>query len=64
MYPLEGAAETFKAKQSASGRFICPVPDCAGSATTKWSLRRHFGLQHPLDLVSIEGEGSYPRCGR
>ena len=61
---VEREPETFKAKQSAPGRFICPVPDCAGTATTKWSLRRHFGMRHPLDLVSIEGEGSYPRCRR
>ena len=27
-------------------------------------MRRHFGFLHPLDLVELPGEGSYPKCKR
>ena len=56
--------QTFKTSVTASGRYICPVPDCAGTATTKWSMRRHFGMRHPSDLIHIAGEGCFPRCKR
>ena len=61
---VEREPRTYTAHQSVNGSFICPVRNCAGTATTKWTLRWHFGLRHPLDLVSIVGEGSYPRCRR
>jgi hypothetical protein len=55
----------FKATESASnGRYYCPVPGCEGWAGTKWNLRWHFSMRHPLDLVNIPGEGIYPRCNR
>jgi len=61
---IEREAVVHKASVSIDGTYHCPVPGCPGSATTKWTLRRHFGQRHPLDLVSIPGEGCYPRCER
>ena len=59
---VERDSITYSAPASVSGVYYCPVPDCKGSARTKWTLRRHFRDRHPLDLVSIPGEGTYPRC--
>ncbi len=52
----------------AVGKCICPVPYCAGNASTKWSLRWHFNGCHPQDLVVIPSKGTVPlpkckRCG-
>ena len=33
-----------------------------GEVTRKWDLRRHFADRHQMDLVSVFGEGRYPRC--
>ncbi len=43
-------------------KFSCPVPGCVGEAVSKWGLRRHFGERHPHDLISLPGEGVYPKC--
>ena len=48
----------------ATGKYACPVPGCEGTAGTKYGMRRHFGLLHPLDLVELPGEGRYPKCKR
>ena len=61
---MEREPQTYTAYQSANGSYICPALNCAGTATTKWSLRRHFRLQHPLDIISIVGGGTYPRYQR
>ena len=55
---------TYAARQSPSGAWDCPVPDCPGSVTSPWNLRRHFRDRHPLDLVNIPGEGTLPKCPR
>ncbi len=52
----------------AVGKYICPVPCCAGNARTKWSLRRHFNDCPPQDLIVIPSKGTVPlpkckRCG-
>ena len=59
---VERDAKVYHAMASYDGTFYCPVPGCLGKATTKWTLRRHFGQRHPLDLVSVPGQGCYPRC--
>ncbi|EJK46520.1 hypothetical protein THAOC_34809 [Thalassiosira oceanica] len=41
---------TYAARQSPSGAWDCPVPECPGSVQTPWNLRRHFRDRHPLDL--------------
>ena len=46
----------------ATGKYACPVPGCEGTAGAKYGMRRHFGFLHPLDLVKLPGEGSYPKC--
>ena len=51
---------TYLAPASVYGVYYCPVPDCKGLARMKWNLRRHFRDRHPLDLVIIPGEGTYP----
>jgi hypothetical protein len=50
----------------ATGKYICLVPYCAGNASTKWSLRWHFNVCHPQDLVVIPSKGtvSLPKCER
>ena len=54
---------TYVAEQSLfSGAWDCPVPDCPGSLTRPWNVRRHFRDRHPLDNVTIPGEGTLPRC--
>ncbi|EJK70137.1 hypothetical protein THAOC_08530 [Thalassiosira oceanica] len=57
---------TYAARQSPSGAWDCPVPECPGSMQTPWNLQRHFRDRHPLalDLVNIPGEGVLPRCPR
>ena len=50
-----------------SGKYFCPVGQCVGQAYSNWNLGWHFHDCHPLGLVSIPGEGIYPRrvsCGR
>jgi hypothetical protein len=52
----------------AMGKYICPVPYCAGNQSSKWSLRQHFNDCHPQDLVVIPSKGTIPlpqckRCG-
>ena len=58
---VEREPVVYNALPSGSGRLFCPVPGYAGSATTKWTLHRLFGLRHPLDFVSILGEGCLPK---
>ena len=46
----------------------CPVPLCPGTASSWWSMRRHFVSRHPVDSVHIRQEGprpfeKCPRCG-
>lgn len=53
---------TFRAHVSADGTIRCPVPGCVGEASSKWNMCRHFRDRHPLDIVSLPGEGAYPRC--
>ena len=45
-----------------SGVYLCPVPGCVGSATTRYGLRRHFADRHPMDMVDVPGEGVLPKC--
>ena len=47
-----------------SDKYFCPVPGCAGEATTLRNLRRQFMMRHPNELVDIPGEGKYPHCGQ
>ena len=48
---------TYVAEQSLfSGAWDCPVPNCPGSLTRPWNVRRH------LDNVTVPGEGTLPRC--
>ena len=61
---VEREPVVYDAAPSSNGRLHCPVPGCAGSATTKWTLWQHFGLRHPLDFVSIIGKGCLPKCNR
>ena len=49
---------------TATGQYICPVPNCVGTTTTPWNLRKHFVDCHPVDNVYIPGEGRYPQCHR
>ncbi len=62
-------AEVFPAiKMPTTGIYYCPVPQCAGTSSTRFSLRQHFLMQHPQDLVCIPAEGSRPlpkcdQCG-
>ena len=58
----ERPSRTFTAHQSTDGKFRCPVDGCVGEASSKLILRRHFAARHPLDKVSIPGEGVYPQC--
>ena len=48
----------------ATGKYACPVPGCEGTVGAKYGMRRHFGFLHPLDLVELPGESSYPKCKR
>ena len=48
----------------ATGKFACPVPGCVGTAGTKYGIRRHFHFLHLQDLLNVQGEGRYPKCGR
>ena len=46
----------------------CPVPGCPGTASSWFSMRRHFVSRHPVDSVHIRQEGPRPfekcvRCG-
>lgn len=59
---VDGPERTYHAYISAYGVWHCPVPGCVGSAKSKWKLRRHFYDRYPSGLVSIPGEGVYPRC--
>ena len=61
---IEREPVVHKAHASADGTYYCPVPGCVGKATTKLTLRRHFGLRHPSDYVDIAGEGCLPKCER
>ena len=47
-----------------TGKFACPVPCCVGTAGTKYGIRQHFRFFHPQDLLDVQGEGRYPKCGR
>jgi hypothetical protein len=40
----------------------CPVPNCEGKASNRYSLRRHFMYRHPEASLVIEEEGRLPRC--
>jgi hypothetical protein len=61
--------EVYRATESpATGLYFFPVAQCGGQSGTKFSLRRHFLMRHPQDLVCILNEGSHPlpeceRCG-
>ena len=35
-----------------------------GTVGTKYGIRRRFRFLHPHDLVDVQGEGRYPKCGR
>ena len=48
----------------ATGKFACPVTGGVGTAGTKYGIRRHFRFLHPQDLLDVQGEGRYPKCGR
>ncbi len=43
-------------------KFSCPVPGCVEKAVSKWGLRHHLCERHPRDLLSLPGEGIYPKC--
>ena len=38
----------------------CPVPGCPGTASSWFSMRRHFVSRHPVDSVHICQEGPRP----
>ena len=59
---IDGPPCTFLGTANINGLFACPVPGCVGDITTKWNLRKHFVDPHPLDFVSLPGEGVYPKC--
>ena len=63
---LDREPETYTADPPSAYRGVweCPYPDCVGTATTRWSLRRHFIDRHPNDLVNVPGEGVLPQCER
>ena len=61
-YLEDRPSRTYRATQSADGKFRCPVPGCVGEASSKWNLRRHFCDRHPLDYVDVPGEGVYDKC--
>ena len=46
----------------ATGKYAYPVPGCEGMVGAKYGMRQHFGFLHPLDLVELTDEGSYPKC--
>ena len=57
---------THDAPVPTGGVYSCPVPECPGSATTQWGLKRHFRDRHPRDLVAFGGaypDGKCERCG-
>ena len=56
---------SYGAKNSiATGKFACPVTGCVGKAGTKYGIRQHFRFLHPQDLLDVQEEGRYPKCGR
>ena len=58
-------SQTYHARHNAAtGQYICPVPNCVGSVTRAWNLRKHFIDRHPKDRVWIPGEGCYEQCHR
>ena len=58
-------SQTYRAHQTAAtGQYVCPVPNCVGSLTTPFNLRKHFIDRHPKDKVWIQGEGCYEKCHR
>ena len=42
------------------GKAACPVPGCAGPASTPAAMRLHFANRHPADSVHILQEGLVP----
>ena len=52
------------ANSIATAKFAFPVPGCVGTAGTKYGIRRYFRFLHPQDLLDVQGEGRYPKCGR
>jgi len=64
---LDRPAVVYRAiKTLAVGKYLCPVPNCIGEASKKWTLRRHFLHRHPQDLVVLLSERTvpFPRCER
>jgi Reverse transcriptase (RNA-dependent DNA polymerase)/Endonuclease/Exonuclease/phosphatase family len=43
-------------------KVLCPVPECPGTATNGYDMRKHFMKRHPKDSIVIEEEGPLPRC--
>jgi hypothetical protein len=44
------------------GKLTGPFPLCTGELTGGWMMRWHFCNLHPLDYITIQREGRYPRC--
>ena len=42
----------------------CPVTNCTGGATTKYTMYRHFAARHPEADIIIEQDGILPKCNR
>jgi hypothetical protein len=40
----------------------CPVEGCVFSAPRPGTMRKHFRSRHPVDTITVEGEGPLPRC--
>jgi len=58
----EGREEyTYETQRHTDGLYYCPVLECGATAKTPWSLRRHFAMRHPTDLVHTPEE-HFPRC--
>ena len=51
-----------RACSRARGIAPCPTAPDPGSLTRPWNVRRHFRDRHPLDNVTVPGEGTLPRC--
>ena len=55
---------TYRISHPGHAAVRCPVPGCAAAPTSRQSLRVHFSHRHVRDVIIIEEEGAFPRCGR
>jgi Reverse transcriptase (RNA-dependent DNA polymerase) len=64
LVPSQQAPNTYSVSMPPRAWVACPVPNCAGRAGTRDSMRVHFAHRHPFDTIIIEEEGPLPRCDR